>query len=111
MGPVFTHFPSNGKILPFENISLDMLGSMKAIPWTNAKKPMDIFPLLGKCVNTGAVMITMMDTPKTVSVIIGMLEIEARVGVKITKISVDRGSNFLVENLDPTLIDSTLARG
>ena len=56
-------------------------------------------------------MITMMDTPKTVSVIIGMLEIEARLGVKITKISVDRGSNFLVENLDPTLVDSTIARG
>ena len=76
MQPVYTAVKA--KVLPFEELSLDMLGSMKAFPWTNAKKAMDIF-----------------------SVILGMLTIEARLGVKIMKISVDAGSNYLVENLDP----------
>ena len=31
--------------------------------------------------------------------------------MKITKISVDRGSNFLVENLDQTLSDGKMVRG
>ena len=107
--PVYTAVKA--KVLPFEELSLDMLGSMKAFPWTNAKREMDIFPLLAKCVNTGCVMILLMDTPKTVSVILGMLTIEARLGVKIMKISVDAGSNFLVENLDPALSDGTMVRG
>ena len=78
--PVYTAVKA--KVLPFENLSLDMLGSMKAFPWTNAKKTIDIFPLLAKCVNTGCVMLTLMDTPKAVLVILGMLEIRRQTGSK-----------------------------
>ena len=107
--PVYTNVCKD--VHPFQQVSVDMLGKMDILPWPEARKTIEVYPLLVKCIATSAVVMTIMETAKTISVILGLLQVEVKLGIKFESISIDAGSNFLVSNLDPVLTGSALAMG
>ena len=91
----------------FTDISIDMLGSIEAKTFPKSRKTYKIYPLLVKCIQTGAVLTVAMEDATTKEVIKGLLRLEIRYG-EIHGISRDAGTNLLEGNVNPELAHQEL---
>ena len=83
--PVYTNVCKD--VHPFQQVSVDMLGKMDILPWPEARKTIEVYPLLVKCIATSAVVMTIMETAKTISVILGLLQVEVKLGIKFESLT------------------------
>ena len=63
---------------PFTEISLDMLGEIKVKPLPTSRTVCKNYPLIIKCINSGAEMIVIMEESKTKDIILALLRLENR---------------------------------
>ena len=87
---------------PFRDISIDILGEMKVKPHATSRGTVKNYPLVIKCMNSGAITVQLMEESKTKDVILALLRLETRWG-KINMITRDAGTNLLVGNLNPKI--------
>ena len=88
---------------PFECLSIDPLMPISSPAWPGSRKVVTLYPLLMKCINTGAIDISIMEDNTTRSIILKLLSLEARFGIGIKELSTDAGTNLIMNNLNPSL--------
>ena len=86
----------------FGEAYIDMLGSLEATSYPRSRKTYKVWPLLVKCIQTGALWTTLMEDASTKKVVKGLLRLEIKYG-EIMGISRDAGTNLFVQNLNPEL--------
>ena len=73
---------------PFESTSLDPLGHMEVKAFNNSRKVVKLYPLLIRCINTGAVNCLLMESMQSKSVIGALIRLQLRMG-RIKKVAMD----------------------
>ena len=92
---------SKERVTPFEHLSINPLMPIQTAAWVGSRKVVTLFPLLGRCINTGNIDISLMEENGTRSVLLTLLSLEARFAIKISLLSTDAGTNLIKENLNP----------
>ena len=100
----------SAKPRPFQTISIDPLGHTQLKPWVDARTSILCYPLLIKCLETSAINAKIMFKNDTRHVIMKLLELESDFAVKIKHISVDDGTNLIIENINPAGGDKNPSR-
>ena len=100
MGNKYTKMHTS--IGPFKEISMDPLGPCTVKSFPGSRKRIKIWPLMIKCINSGAITIYPMESMDTKQVILCLLRLETRYG-ELIGISRDSGTNLL--NLNPKTED------
>ena len=93
----------------FANISMDPLGPLSIQPWVGARKPTKKYPVVVKCLDYGAIWITMAESLETSQMTLCLLRLEQRFGA-IDTITRDGGSDLLAGNLNPKLLGKEQGR-
>ena len=86
---------------PFQSISVDPQGHVDCKPWVGARTTIQCYPLMIKCLESGAIRVKLMFKNDTQHVIMALLQLESEFAVRIKHISVDFGSNMIINNINP----------
>ena len=78
---------------PFQNVSIDPLGYLEGRAFSKSRKIVKLWPLLGRCLDKGAVLCLLMETMETKSICNALLRFQLRVGC-IDKVSMNSGMNL-----------------
>ena len=62
--------------VPFKEVSIDMLGPIEAKTYPGSRNSYKLYPLLAKCLQTGAVWATLMEGAGTHEVVKGLIKLE-----------------------------------
>ena len=92
----------------FSNISIDPIDAIHILPFSGARRGVDVFPLVVAWKTTEAVEVIFMDGTKTKNVILGLLQLEAKFN-EIKKICFDAGTNLInIQNQYLTKCNTTV---
>ena len=88
---------------PFQDISIDPFNPLNMIePFEGSRSRVKNYPLVVRCLNSGALEVLLMEGMETKDIILYLLKLELRHGL-ITMISRDSGTNLLTNNFNPKL--------
>ena len=75
-------------------MSIDPLGHLEVKAFLKSRKVVKAWPLLARCLDTGAVLCLLMESMETKSVVNSLLRLQLRVG-RIEKICMDQRTNMI----------------
>ena len=85
----------------FDDTSIDPLGDVRCHPMKGSKVAAKMWPMIIVCRNTGALQMFAMEGCATQDIILAVLRLENRFGIKIKLCMADAGKSLLEGNLRP----------
>ena len=104
-GACYTRVNKNSKV--FSDLSFDPLGRLEVCAWKKSKKKIQVYPILFKCLNTGAVWCTLSESIDSAGINTSLRRLSFVFGVTPQNLTHDCQPSFTDENLNPRLEDGT----